>query len=71
MMNMQQVRERARDFGVKPANLKKTDLIRNIQVLEGNFDCFATASSGYCDQPNCMWRDDCFSEACKGAATSH
>ena len=64
-MNMQEVRDIARDFGIKPGKAKKTDLIRTIQATEGNFDCFGTAFGGICDQINCLWRDDCFNEARK------
>jgi hypothetical protein len=35
-------------------------LIRAIQLKEGNFDCFATAHEGVCDQGGCLWRTDCF-----------
>lgn len=37
----------------------KTKIVREIQLLEGNFDCFGTALSGYCDQHLCIWREDC------------
>ncbi len=64
-MQVQAVREFARDRGIKPGKLNKLNLIRVIQVSEGNFDCFATAKSGYCDQHDCLWRDDCFAAAKK------
>jgi hypothetical protein len=35
-----------------------TALIRSIQRVEGNFDCFKKAK-GYCDQLNCCWRPYC------------
>jgi hypothetical protein len=35
-----------------------TALIRSIQLLEGNFDCFHRAD-GYCDQLDCYWRPYC------------
>jgi hypothetical protein len=38
-------------------------LIRAIQRKEGNFDCFATAHEGVCDQGGCLWRTDCFAAA--------
>lgn len=59
-MQFQAVRELARGRGIRPGKLNKLKLIRVIQVNEGNFDCFATAKSGYCDQQDCLWRDDCF-----------
>ena len=60
MVNIQQVREKARTFGLKVGKSRKIELIKNIQKVEGNFDCFATAVSGYCDQLDCSWREDCF-----------
>ncbi len=62
-MNLQDVQKIARSSGVKPGKLNKTALIRAIQQGEGNFDCFATARNGYCDQTACLWRDDCFAES--------
>jgi hypothetical protein len=35
-----------------------THMIRSIQRLEGNFDCFGRAC-GYCDQLDCCWRPYC------------
>lgn len=64
-MNMQEVRERAKDFGIKTARMSKLKLIQSIQLSEGNFSCFASASSGECDQSDCIWRDDCFASAKK------
>jgi len=46
--------------GINPGNLAKTELIKTIQTIEGNFDCFGTARNGECDQVNCCWREDCF-----------
>jgi hypothetical protein len=35
-----------------------THMIRSIQLLEGNIDCFRR-SNGYCDQLDCCWRPYC------------
>ncbi len=64
-MNMQEIRVIAKDYGVKAGRLSKIRLIHEIQRVEGNFDCFATAAAGYCDQAGCLWRDDCFDAAKK------
>ena len=37
----------------------KADLVRAIQLSEGNQDCFDSNSSGRCGQEWCIWRDDC------------
>jgi hypothetical protein len=59
-MNMQDIRERAKDFGIKTSRMSKEKLIQAIQISEGNFSCFASAVDGNCDQMNCIWRKDCF-----------
>lgn len=64
-MNVQEIREIARDMGLKPGKTPKLKLVRLIQSTEGNFDCFATASNGECDQLGCRWREDCFAMAGK------
>ncbi len=64
-MNMQEIREIAKTIGVKSSRVKKVELIHRIQLKEGNFDCFATATSGECDQLKCSWREDCFASAQK------
>lgn len=64
-MNVQEIKERAKDFGIKISRMNKTNLIQAIQLSEGNFNCFASAENGECDQMDCIWRDDCFSSAKK------
>jgi len=64
-MNMQEIRVLAKDFGIKTSRMSKMELIRTIQLTEGNFNCFASAINGECDQSKCKWRDDCFSVAKK------
>ena len=64
-MKLKEIRTIAESFSIKPSNLSKTELIKSIQTEEGNFDCFATAYDGVCDQADCLWREDCF-EAARG-----
>ena len=64
-MNMQEIRVLAKDFGIKTSRLSKMELIQTIQLSEGNFSCFASATSGECDQSKCIWRSDCFAAAKK------
>ena len=59
-MNMQEIRGIAKNFGIKTSRMKKANLIKTIQLSEGNFDCFASAVDGECDQSGCIWREDCF-----------
>jgi hypothetical protein len=65
-MKMEEIRSIAKSHHIKPAHLSKVELIKSIQSEEGNFDCFATASSGECDQVGCIWREDCFAAAREG-----
>ena len=62
-MKMDDIREIARQLGIKPGKLNKTQLVQSIQRQEGNFDCFASAANGECDQLGCNWREDCFATA--------
>lgn len=64
-MQMQEIRQIAKQHGLKTARQSKIALVRHIQSAEGNFSCFATASSGECDQLSCLWRKDCFAAAKK------
>lgn len=64
-MNMQEIREVAKNLGIKTSRITKVKLIQTIQSSEGNFDCFSSALSGECDQDNCVWREDCFITAKK------
>lgn len=64
-MNMQEIRAIAQSHGVRSSRLSKVKLVKSIQQLEGNFDCFATAVAGVCDQLDCRWRSDCFESAKK------
>ncbi len=59
-MTLKKVKEIAKSKGIKVVgNMKKETIIRAIQRSEGNFDCFGTAKTGFCDQENCLWREDC------------
>jgi hypothetical protein len=64
-MKLAQIQVIARDKGVAPGKLTKTDLIHAIQRQEGAFDCYGTAYAGVCDQLACLWREDCFKIARK------
>jgi hypothetical protein len=64
-MNITDIRTIARNHGLKIGGSSKLDLIHAIQREEGNFDCFASATSQYCDQFTCQWREDCFESAKK------
>ncbi len=56
---MADVRRMAKALGLKTGRKSKAGLIREIQLAEGNFDCFGSAW-GECDQTECKWREMCF-----------
>lgn len=58
-MKMQEIKEIAKERGVKSGNLKKAELIKAIQRMEGNVDCYAEGKAAACGQDQCLWRDDC------------
>lgn len=64
-MNMHDIRAIAKSHKIDSAGFSKIDIVHKLQREEGNFDCYATAYAGACDQVNCLWREDCF-EASKG-----
>lgn len=58
-MKHQEIKAIAKSKDVKLGSMKKPELIRAIQQAEGNFDCYGSVTSGYCDQINCLWHKDC------------
>ena len=67
-MKIESIRNRALELDLNPEGLDKVALIREIQLKEGNFDCFARASGGECDQTGCIWRKDCITLAMRRAS---
>lgn len=65
-MEIEQIRNIAESQNIEPGSLSKIELVKSIQAAEGNFDCFATAYAGECDQSGCSWREDCFESARAG-----
>jgi len=57
-MKMQEVRVKAKAFGVKSFGKKKVDLIRAIQSAEGNNPCFQNGADS-CEQTDCCWQSIC------------
>ena len=65
-MVMQEIRDIARNRGIKPGKLSKIMLVRTIQENEGNTLCYATSISRECEQHDCLWRNDCLAADKKG-----
>lgn len=54
-MTFEKIRNIARELGIKVVGVKKADIVRAIQLREGNQPCFATGRAADCGQPNCLW----------------
>lgn len=61
-MKMQDIRSKAKEIGIKPNKMNKTDLVRAIQRAEANMDCYATDRVEHCEEFDCLWRADCMEE---------
>jgi hypothetical protein len=59
VMKLQEVKRIAKNMGLDAAKLTKDDLIRTIQVKEGNVPCFGVGKAAECGQAVCLWREDC------------
>lgn len=59
-MKMVEVKQKAKGMGLKVGKAKKEELIKTIQLSEGNSPCFGT-TDGSCDRADCLWRADCIS----------
>jgi hypothetical protein len=57
-MKMSEITAKAKALNIKSFGMKRDDLIRSIQLAEGNFDCFGSTTA-YCDQQGCAWRSLC------------
>lgn len=58
-MTLQEIKAIAKTNGKIVRNMKKENIIRTIQRVEGNISCFATDKAMDCAQENCLWRPDC------------
>lgn len=59
LKKLQEVRTIARKMGIDTRNVTMTELIRAIQRVEGNKDCYMTAQVLTCGEKNCCWREVC------------
>jgi len=58
-MKLEEIKEIAKQHGIKAGKMKKAELVRSVQQAEGNAQCFATGASSTCGQGDCLWREDC------------
>lgn len=57
-MTMGEIKDKAKNLGITPGTMKKTELIRAIQGAEGNNACYG-ATNGTCQWTDCCFRADC------------
>ena len=60
-MNINQVRQIAKQRDINTYRMKKIDLIHRVQCSEKNIECFATERVVTCNEHACLWREDCIS----------
>lgn len=59
-MRLPEIERQARTLGIKDTRrYARKELIKEIQRLEGNSQCFVTDRRYHCDQLACCWRSDC------------
>jgi hypothetical protein len=58
-MKLDEIKEIAKRHNIKAGKMKKADLVRAIQLAEGNEVCFDTGQAETCGQQACLWREDC------------
>jgi len=58
-MKLDEIKEIAKQHNIKSVRVKKADLVRAIQLAEGNDQCFDSGNATDCGQEKCLWREDC------------
>ncbi|HEX9078260.1 MAG TPA: SAP domain-containing protein [Desulfuromonadaceae bacterium] len=58
-MTFAEIKDIARERGVRIAGMKKAEIVRAIQLKEGNEPCFATGRAAECGQARCLWVKAC------------
>jgi hypothetical protein len=58
-MTLKEIQTLARERGLRPGRMAKTDLVRALQKQENNHPCYQTGSAAACGQQGCLWRSDC------------
>ena len=57
-MKVKEIRKIAKELKVKNySRMRKEELIRAIQIAEGNTDCYKRLAE--CGEEDCLWRKDC------------
>lgn len=65
-MNNKDLLKLAKQHFIFDASLSKVEVIRLIQISDGEVFCFATDGGGECTKSECIWREDCRIESTGG-----
>jgi hypothetical protein len=60
-MTFNEIRKMAIGMGINTYRMKKEDLVRGIQQVEINIECYGTERVDYCNEREWLWRNDCLS----------
>ena len=58
-MTFVEIKDIARERGIRISGVKKAEIVRAIQAQEGNEPCFATGRAADCGQQRCLWIKAC------------
>jgi hypothetical protein len=58
-MTFAEIKKIAAERGIRVVGVKKADIVRAIQNLEGNTPCFASGKAEECGQRHCLWYAAC------------
>ncbi|WP_320172582.1 hypothetical protein [Maridesulfovibrio sp.] len=58
-MSRREIEKLAERLHVDVEGLELVEAVRLLQRIEGHFDCFARAESGFCDQTGCCFYTEC------------
>ena len=58
-MKFNEIRKMAKGMQINTYRMKKTDIIRAIQKVENNIECYGTERIKNCNEDKCLWRNDC------------
>ncbi|SDL35116.1 hypothetical protein SAMN05660337_2738 [Maridesulfovibrio ferrireducens] len=64
-MSQELIADLAERLSVNVEGLSLIESVRMLQRVEGNFDCFARAASGFCDQKDCLFYIECLQNSRK------
>ncbi len=57
-VKLSDIKQKAKNLGIDPGQMKKPELIHAIQRAEGYNPCFGN-SNGQCQYTDCCFRQDC------------